>query len=100
MQCHPERERHGFHQNDDRNTFLTFSEVSSYQNGPLKVGVDAAEHQFAHDGGDGGEHEGSAQDPCGRHVISEWTGLCRDPRDGTTNTCTQHNMILKTFTLL
>lgn len=38
----------------------TFSEVRSYQNGPLKVGVDTAEHEFAHDGGDGGEHEGSA----------------------------------------
>ncbi len=52
----------------------------SYQNGPLKIWVDAAEHQFPHDGGDGGEDEGAAQNACGRHVIGQRTGLRRDPR--------------------
>lgn len=55
-------------------------ERNATQNGPLKIWVDAAEHQFPHDGGDGGEDEGAAQNACGRHVIGQRTGLRRDPR--------------------
>lgn len=37
----------------------------THQDGPLQVRVDAAEHELPHDGGNGGEDQGAAQDPCG-----------------------------------
>lgn len=37
----------------------------AYQDGPLQIGVDTAEHELAHDGGDGGKHQRATQDPSG-----------------------------------
>lgn len=50
----------------------------NHQDGPLQVWVDAAEHKFAHDGGDGGEDQSATQDPGGRHMVRQRRGLSRD----------------------
>lgn len=41
----------------------------AYQDGPLQIGVDTAEHELAHDGGDGGKHQRATQDPSGWYMI-------------------------------
>lgn len=61
-------------------------EGDSSQDGPLQVGVDAAEHEFAYDGCDGRENECSTQDPRGRDVIGQRTGFGWDPRHRATDT--------------
>lgn len=61
--------------------------VCTHQDGPLQVGVDTAEHELPHDGGDGGEDQGAAQDPCGRHVVRQGAGLCWDTRNWAANPC-------------
>lgn len=75
----------------DKPVFLVL-EVSgvsgcTHQDGPLQVGVDAAEHELAHDGGDGGEDQSATQDPCGRHVVCQGAGLGRDTRNWAANPC-------------
>ena len=45
------------------------------QDSPLQVGVDAAEHEFPHDGGDGGEYQGATQDARSGHVVRKRVGL-------------------------
>lgn len=37
----------------------------THQDSPLQVGVDAAEHELSHDGGDGGEVQRATQDARG-----------------------------------
>lgn len=53
------------HTVDDLEEYFKDERFPAYQDGPLQVGVDAAEHELAHDGGDGGKHQRSAQDPSG-----------------------------------
>lgn len=65
---------------------------STHQDGPLQVGVDAAEHELPHDGGDGGEDQSATQDPCGRHVVCQGAGLGWDTGNGTANPCRDAQM--------
>lgn len=61
--------------------------AGTHQDGPLQVGVDAAEHQLPHDGGDGGEDQRTTQDAGGRDVVRQWAGLRRDTGDRAANPC-------------
>lgn len=61
--------------------------AGTHQDGPLQVGVDAAEHELPHDGGDGGEDQRAAQDPRGRHVVRQGAGLRRDARNRAADPC-------------
>jgi len=61
----------------------------THQDGPLQVGVDAAEHELPHDGGDGGEDQGAAQDARGGHVVGQGVGLRRDAGHGAPYPCVE-----------
>lgn len=65
----------------------TVIQYVAHQDGPLQVGVDAAEHELAHNGGDGGEDQSATQDPGGRHVVRQRGGLRRDTGNWAANPC-------------
>ncbi len=59
----------------------------THQDGPLQIGVDTAKHELPHNSGDGWEDQSATQDPCGRHVVRQGAGLCRDTRNWAANPC-------------